>query len=108
MRSMAFPGGAAGAELRLGLVARKRSEVRPLKRTLRDRGDPFPGVDSLRRTEEFAILGVDRIFASLVVENRQCQCVESPLLRLTEKAQDFGFERRSHSPMIFTRTRFRR
>ncbi len=42
MLSMAFSGGAAGPELYLGLVRRKRSEVGSLKRDLREPPGSFP------------------------------------------------------------------
>src|ERR1700722_18833156 len=108
MPSIPLARGPAGLELHFRLVPRKATHFGSFEGDLWDRRDLFPGFDSQRRVKKFAIFRIGRIFAPLVIKNRQRQRLEFLFCRLTQKAKDLRFERSTHSPMIFTKTRLRR
>ena len=108
MFAVTFTGCAAGTELRPRLFNRKRSQFGAFERLLRQARDLLPGIDSPWDSQIFAILCVGQIFASLIVEYFQSQRFEPILQWLIEKSKYLSFKRLTHSPIILTRTRFRR
>src|SRR3974390_3381778 len=108
MLAVTFPGCAAGTKLGSGPFNRERSEFGTFECLLWQARNSLPGADLLRRFDKLAIPCVGQIFASLIIKNFQGQRFELVFEWLTEKSQNFCFERHNHCPIILTRTRFRR